>query len=185
MNEESNNVDFEKTRKTLDKSLIIELILRGGGIVSCGNHAHSWLSILHVRTIYSSAVQVLALSSIISSSVCLNKLLLDTSVIIIPGQPHRPVYIYVLLEKLLGMNSQVFSDTRAAAGWILFLSLVVFMYQFFAIFQLFVYLKLLYIKIPVGKSLWYLFPLIVSGVHTILCADVKIIITYNRILLSA
>ena len=82
--------------------------------------------------------------------------------------------IYYILSILFkDLNSQVFPNTRAAAGWILFLSLVVFMYQFFTIFQLFVYLKLLYIKIPVGKSLWYLFPLIVSGVHTILCANVN------------
>ena len=45
MNEESNKADFEKTRKILDKSLIIELVLRGGGIVSCGNHAHAQLAL--------------------------------------------------------------------------------------------------------------------------------------------
>lgn len=73
--------------------------------------------------------------------------------------------VYDLLDKVQGLSvhdSSAVSKTRAAAGWILFLSLVVFMYQIFTIFRLFMYLKLLYIKIPVGKFLWYLFPLIVS-----------------------
>ena len=77
--------------------------------------------------------------------------------------------IIEIIHEFLRDNRQnlpvrVIPNTRAAAGWILFLSLVVFMYQIFAIYQLFVYTKLLYIKIPVGKSLWYLFPLIVSAI---------------------
>ena len=76
--------------------------------------------------------------------------------------------VHDLLESLQGLTDSPagLSDTRQAAGWILFLSLVVFIHQIFAIFQLFFYLKLLYIKIPVGKSLWYLFPLIVSAIYT-------------------
>ena len=85
------------------------------------------------------SLQLLAVSSIISSSVCLDKL------------------------SAVG-NSKLVSNTRAAAGWILFLSLVACMYQVFTIFQMFSYVKLLYMKIPIGKSLWYLFPLMVSGV---------------------
>ena len=79
------------------------------------------------------------MSIIISSSVCLDELRFTKQT-----------------------DSQIVTNTQAAAGWILFLSLIVCMYQIFAIFQLFFYLKLLYMKIPVGKSLWYLFPLMVS-----------------------
>ena len=104
------------------------------------------------------SLQVLAVSSIISSSVCVNKLSAAAAV----DQPRLALIgvAYVLKE----VNSQAISNTRAAAGWILFLSLIACMYQIFTIFQLFFYLKLLYMKIPIGKSLWYLFPLIVSRV---------------------
>ena len=81
-------------------------------------------------------MQILALSCIISASATLNK-----------------------FEKL--DSPQLVLNTKAAAGWALFLSLAVLLYQIFAVLQLFLYLKFLYMKIPVGKSLWYLFPLIV------------------------
>lgn len=57
------------------------------------------------------------------------------------------------------------SSTHAAASWTLFFSLVVFLYQIFALLQIFIYLKALYMKIRLGKSLWYLFPLIVSDLY--------------------
>ena len=52
--------------------------------------------------------------------------------------------------------------TQAAAGWIIFLSIVVLFYQTFAVVQMFLYIPLLYMKIPIRKTFWYLFPLIVS-----------------------
>ena len=83
-----------------------------------------------------------------------------------------PAYIITNLPGLsmqgLTVDSSAVENTRQAAGWILFLSLVVFMYHIFATFQLFYYLKLLYVKVTVGKSLWYLFPLIVSAVKIII-----------------
>jgi hypothetical protein len=94
-------------------------------------------------------LQVFAVISIITSSVCLNKL----PVTVVEEDSN---------DYLRKVDSHTISNTRAAAGWILFLSLVAYMYQSFAFFQLFFYLKLLYIKIPVGKSLWYLFPLMVN-----------------------
>lgn len=182
-NEDSNTAaDFEKTRKTLNKSLIIELMLRGGGIVSCWNHAAAaGFSFVSLISIYLD-LQVLALISIISSSICLNKLMPDHL------RQQASTYKSLVLEAS-HLNSRVLQDTQAAAGWTLFLSLVVFIYQSFAIFQQFVYLKLLFIKIPLGKSIWYLFPLIVSGVHALVLALYIIMLCilqfYNRILLSA
>ena len=60
---------------------------------------------------------------------------------------------------------QGFAGTHAVAGWTLFFSLVVFLYQIFALLQIFIYLKVLYMKIRLGKYLWYLFPLIVSDLY--------------------
>ena len=54
------------------------------------------------------------------------------------------------------------SSTNGAAGWTLFFSLVVLLYHIFALLQMFFYLEVLYMKIRLGKSLWYLFSLIVS-----------------------
>lgn len=52
--------------------------------------------------------------------------------------------------------------TLAAAGWIIFLSIVVLFYQAFAVAQMFLYIPLLYKKIPIHTTSWYLFSLIVS-----------------------
>lgn len=51
--------------------------------------------------------------------------------------------------------------TQSAAGWIIFLLIVVLLYQTFAVVQLFLYIPPLYMKIPIRKTFWYLFPLIV------------------------
>ena len=59
-------------------------------------------------------------------------------------------------DTLLGVN------VTAVNGWFIFLSLVEMIVQAVAITTFFVDIKLLKIKIPLGKSLWYLFNLIVS-----------------------
>ena len=58
--------------------------------------------------------------------------------------------------------SSLETRTHGAAGWTLFFSLVVLLYQIFALLQMFFYVKVLYTKIQLGKYQWYLFPLIVS-----------------------
>ena len=57
------------------------------------------------------------------------------------------------------------SSVNGAAGWTLFFSLVVLLYQVFSLLQMFFYLRALYMKIQLGKYQWYLFPLIVSDLH--------------------
>ena len=53
-------------------------------------------------------------------------------------------------------------NLRATSGWLIFISLVVTTFHMVAIVDLFTDIKLLRIKIPLGKSLWYLFTIIVS-----------------------
>ena len=103
---------------------------------------------------------MLALFCIVSSSACIFMLN--------PPPPYINIIIIQFLKNLQGLSndSNVLKNTRLAAGWVLFLSLVAFMHQIFATFQLFYYLKLLYVKVPIGKYLWYLFPLIVSAAES-------------------
>lgn len=54
-------------------------------------------------------------------------------------------------------------DKKSAAGWIIFLSILVLIYQILALLQLFLHFKLLHIKIPVCKTYWTLFFIIVSS----------------------
>ena len=105
------------------------------------------------------------MSTIISASVYFNKQTLAGN-LLITGHNRVPSFILcsgliTRLSSLSSLSAQLASNTQAAAGWALFLSLVFLLYQIFAISQLFFYVKLLYMKIPVGKTLWYLFPLIV------------------------
>ena len=67
----------------------------------------------------------------------------------------------LILDHLINLGD-LLMNTRAAAGWIIFLSLIALLYQIFAVVQLFLYIPVLYMKIPIRKSFWYLFPLIVS-----------------------
>ena len=53
-------------------------------------------------------------------------------------------------------------DLRATNGWFIFLCLVEIVLQIVAITELFLDIKLLKIKIPLGKSLWYLVNIVVS-----------------------
>ena len=59
------------------------------------------------------------------------------------------------------VESGVF-DTMSTAGWIIFLSLLVVIYQILAVSQLFLNFKLLHIKIPIRKSFWTVFSIIVG-----------------------
>ena len=53
-------------------------------------------------------------------------------------------------------------EKKSAAGWVIFLSVLVMIYQVFALLQLFLHCKLLHIKIPILKAFWTLFFIIVS-----------------------
>ena len=53
-------------------------------------------------------------------------------------------------------------NLRATNGWFIFLCLVETVLQIVAITELFLDIKLLKIKIPLGKSLWYLVNIVVS-----------------------
>lgn len=100
---------------------------------------------------------MLALSCFISAAVCVNKI--------------TPVNLGSILRQKSSilnfpipdpLQPDLITRTQAAAGWIIFLSLVVLLYQIFAVVQLFLYIPPLYMKIPIRKMFWYLFPLIVS-----------------------
>ena len=102
---------------------------------------------------------MLALGCLVSAAVCINKITpVSVSTIL-----HQEWIIYSLTTSL---SSEITIDlpmrTQAAAGWIIFLSIVVLFYQTFAVVQMFLYIPLLYMKIPIRKTFWYLFPLIVS-----------------------
>ena len=96
-------------------------------------------------------MQVLALSCLISSAICINKITTHVQI----------------------NDHELPMRTHAVASWIVFLSLVVLLYQAFAFVQLFLYIPPLYMKIPVRKSFWYLFPLIVS--YSALCNDAQLL----------
>ena len=105
------------------------------------------------------SLQMLALGCLVSAAVCINKITpVSVSTIL-----YQEWIIYSLTTSL---SSEITIDlpmrTQAAAGWIIFLSIVVLFYQTFAVVQMFLYIPLLYMKIPIRKTFWYLFPLIVS-----------------------
>ena len=104
---------------------------------------------------------MLALACLTSAAVCINKI--------------TPVNVNsILAQRSSGLSNIVFfvpaeyqidhdlpMRMQAAAGWIIFLSIVVLLLQTFAVVQLFLYIPPLYMKIPICKTFWYLFSLIV------------------------
>lgn len=112
-------------------------------------------------------LQMLALFCIVLSSACIFMLSPPPPYII--NSKNIVYQVLNITQNLSAPGSSaatVLERTRLAVGWVLFLSLVAFMHQIFATFQLFYYLKLLYVKVPIGKYLWYLFPLIVSAAES-------------------
>ena len=113
-------------------------------------------------------LQMLALFCIVSSSACIFMLRPPPAYII--NSKNIIFQVLNITQNLSARSSAatVLERTRLAVGWVLFLSLVAFMHQIFATFQQFYYLKLLYVKVPIGKYLsnWYLFPLIVSAAES-------------------
>lgn len=100
----------------------------------------------------------------------------------------------VSINKLKSADKTVFTQVQpliSANGWIIFLALFVLLCQIFAIVQLFVYIKVLYIKVPIGPFFWFLFPLI-NIVVNIICvvgylsaSIVLTLYTYSEIIAPA
>ena len=110
---------------------------------------------------------MLALACVISAAVCINKIV-PANVYSILEQSSYSSLGYALNNKLHLTNAEIQlikidlpMRTQSAAGWIIFLLIVVLLYQTFAVVQLFLYIPPLYMKIPIRKTFWYLFPLIV------------------------
>ena len=68
----------------------------------------------------------------------------------------------ILISYYYGYDGLFGVDLRATNGWFIFLCLVETILQIVAITELFLDIKLLKIKIPLGKSLWYLVNIVVS-----------------------
>ena len=113
---------------------------------------------------------MLALACLISAAVCINKItLVDVNLIIMDrraSQGFGMINIHFVSahaeHQVTIIDYDLAMRTQAAAGWIIFLSIIVLLYQTFAVVQLFLYIPPLYMKIPIRKTFWYLFPLIVS-----------------------
>ena len=106
---------------------------------------------------------MLALACLISAAVCINKIT-PANVISILAQRSSGLTFLVPAEDQVDYDLPM--RAQSAAGWIIFLSIVVLLYQTFAVVQLFLYIPPLYMKIPIRKTFWYLFPLIVNLVAT-------------------
>ena len=99
-------------------------------------------------------LQVLAAFCIIAAAVCIDARQKRES----KGLPSP--YIANLPWIVLGAYDRI--NIQAANGWLLFVSIVLIIFQIAAIIGLFVDIKVLKIKIPCGGSLWYLLTIIVS-----------------------
>ena len=85
----------------------------------------------------------------------------DPSIVV--GSCKALVYV---IQTATSFQSRKFGfDEKSAAGWIIFLSILVIIYQVLAFLQLFLHFKLLHIKIPLSflKTFWTLFFIIVSS----------------------
>ena len=73
------------------------------------------------------------------------------------------MFLYMVRTVTSSSSKSVSFDQKSASGWLIFVSGLVIIYQTLALLQLFLNFKLLHMKIPVYKSLWTLFYIIVSG----------------------
>ena len=90
-------------------------------------------------------MQVAGVIGIIVASICIDGLTII-----------QAIFLSWRIDTVFGIN------VMAVNGWFIFLSLAEMIVQAVAIITFFVDIKLFKRKIPLGKSLWYLFNLIVS-----------------------
>lgn len=100
-------------------------------------------------------LQILAALCIIAAAICIDaKQKRDLHGLPNPLQHNLPWLV---------LDAYRHIDVRAANGWLIFVSIVLIIFQATAIVELFVDdIKVLKIKIPFGGSLWYLVTIIVS-----------------------
>ena len=98
---------------------------------------------------------------VISASVCINA--------IKDYEPRSELYE----QKGYHVLKNVTFFLKISNGWLIFLSLVVVIYQILATTHLFEPIKLMKIKVHLGNSLWYLSTIIVSTMSCV-CMHVRV-----------
>ena len=130
---------------------------------------------------------MLVLACLISAAVCINKITPANVNSILAqrssGLNNIVMFVHAEYEVTTIIDYDLPMRTQSAAGWIIFLSIIVLLYQTFAVVQLFLYIPQLYMKIPIRKTFWYLFPLIVSlvTIFSTLCDHNIVLIHINLI----